>query len=92
MQNYDLKMQAILFCQGYLCPVCRNVLTGKVDLHHRMRNTKGNRKRYPLMIDSVHNLEAVHHNCHIDKHGQCGKMSDIEAIEIERMMEADNGK
>jgi hypothetical protein len=94
MKDYDEKKLACMRRQLYRCPVCgesvmhQNIM---LDLHHRMRNTKGNRKRYPLLIDSIENLEAVHHTCHIDHHGSCGKLTDLEAEAIEKMMRSENG-
>jgi hypothetical protein len=95
MKDHHEKKLACMRRQLYICPVCGESLMFQnimLDLHHRMRNTKGNRKRYPFMIDSIENLEAVHHNCHICQHGSCGKMTDIEAAEIEARMRADKEK
>lgn len=35
------------------------------ELHHRAHNTKRNRKKWPLFIDSVWNLAPVNHDMHM---------------------------
>jgi hypothetical protein len=91
MKNYEAIKRQLAINQTYTCPVCNGFLGdyvgGPLDLHHKMRNTKGNRKRYPKLIDNILNLELVHHSCHIDHHGSCGKMADIEAEKFERWLE-----
>lgn len=87
MKNYELKKEKLYIQQNGKCPVCqKELLIGTTDLHHKMRNTKGNRKRYPLLIDSIYNLELIHHNCHISKHSSCGMMWDIEAEKLEKIL------
>lgn len=93
--DYDEKLTMCLQRQLYACPACGEHLSRyanyglKVDLHHKMPNTKGNRKRYPRMIDSVENLVACHHACHMNHPADCGSMTDLEAEAIERRMEAE---
>ena len=35
------------------------------EVHHQLANTKPNRKRFPLFIDSIFNACAVNHECHM---------------------------
>lgn len=87
MINYTEKALYLYHYQHARCPVCHcYFVEGKADLHHKMRNTAGNRKRYPLLIDSIMNLQLIPTECHINKHGSCGKMTDIEAEKIERYL------
>lgn len=72
MNNYDGKVLALHKKRNGNCLVCGQYINlfaydpaQQHDLHHIMRNTKGNRKRYPLLIDSLWNLALLHHNCHI---------------------------
>lgn len=41
-------------------------LVNNLDLHHRLKDSKGNRKNFPLFIDSILNLQLIRHGCHID--------------------------
>lgn len=36
----------------------------KLELHHRLKDKKNNRKLFPLQIDSILNLVLLHVNCH----------------------------
>lgn len=87
MINYETKVELLFKIQKMRCPVCNKyVRFDNIDLHHKMRNTTGNRKNYPNLINSILNLELVHDECHIYKHGLCGNMSDIEATKYERFL------
>lgn len=61
---------------NYICPIAKSegvVISlnyHNTDLHHyRIHNTKGNRKKYPLFIDSILNLMPVSHYWHLKRGG-----------------------
>lgn len=57
------------------------------SLHHtKVHNTKPNKKRYPLLIDSLLNLTPVFNAVHITR-GSWGKISEFNADKIERFLE-----
>lgn len=92
IKNYNTKLDWLIKNQKYICSICNDYLNRRdinhfmIDLHHRLRNTQGNRKKYPLFMDSILNLEAVHHGCHINHHGKCGKMSLLQAELAEKYL------
>lgn len=59
----------------------------KLDLHHKFHNTKWRRKKCPLFIDSLLNLELVHHECHLQHGGLAGSIGDFQAVKWERFLE-----
>lgn len=54
--------------------------------HYRIHNTKNNRKRYPLLVDSLLNLLPVFNSYHI-LNNSWGKISEFNADKIERFLE-----
>ena len=86
MKEYEKIKEELYLKQYGTCLICKKMLVGKLDLHHKMRNTEGNRIRYPKLINSIHNLELLHHNCHINRHGEAGKLSDVDAEIIEKKL------
>lgn len=72
------------------CPIMweTNSIYIKPDsLHHtKAHDTKINRKRYPLLIDSLLNLTPVFNAIHITR-GSWGKISEYNADKIERFLE-----
>jgi len=72
MKHYQEKMNYLIRRNGGNCAICGLILFGvreKVDLHHRAHNTAWRRRNYPLFIDSVLNLAACHHDCHMERGG-----------------------
>ena len=56
------------------------------DLHHRVPNKKMNRRRFPLLIDSLLNLVAVNHAMHMEW-PSWGRFSLLQADRMERALE-----
>ncbi len=91
--HYEEKFQYLLNKQdrekGFVyCPIMwdRNVYIQPDCLHHaKVHNTKINRKRYPLLIDSLLNLIPVWNAGHINC-GSWGKISEYNADKIERFL------
>ena len=87
--EYQWKFNYLYGRQQGRCPiaeskgVCYAVPT---SLHHRLHNTKTNRKLYPLFIDSIWNLMAVNHHWHLS-YGSYGKIGILEAERRERFLE-----
>lgn len=46
---------------------CKLCICHCTELHHRLPNTKTNRKLFPLFIDSPFNLYGVDKNCHLSR-------------------------
>ena len=88
MKNYHVKLNYLIRKQKLLCPiaVAHHGLARSRELHHRLHNTKVNRRPYPLFIDSVWNLMAVNHNYHM-MYGSFGKISVLEATKREAFLE-----
>jgi hypothetical protein len=85
--NYEIKMRFLSEVQGGNCAIAAD--EGKVapitELHHRLHQTKENRKCFPLFINSVLNLTAVNHNFHMQR-PSFGKIYLRTALKIERYL------
>lgn len=58
------------------------------EIHHaRCHNTKVNRRRYPLFVDSLFNLVAVNHDWHM-MYPSWGKWSERQVAWFERRLAA----
>ena len=91
---YRLKFQYLIDSQKRKVNMVYCVITynksGKYkspeELHHyRMHNTKINRRRYPLLIDSLLNLLPVYNAFHI-WNSSWGKISEFQADKIETFL------
>ena len=74
--------------KGGLCPIAtaRGFLERANSLHHRCHNTKTNKKKYPLFIDSLLNLLPVNNSYHL-VNGSWGRISDLQAEKYQRFLE-----
>ena len=72
MKNYETKRDYLMGVQGWWCPICKYDINTqeKIDLHHTLHNTKPNRKKFPLLIHSIFNLQLVHHSCNTGNWGK----------------------
>ena len=62
-ETHDLAMS--LANGRCMCtPDCQKYAT---EVHHKLPQSKINRARFPLFIDSIYNLIPVSHNCHMSK-------------------------
>ena len=88
MTHYYEKYYYLLRRQDGFCPIAKmeGWADSPTELHHRLHNTKVNRRKYPLLIDSVWNLVAVAHWAHI-KHPSWGKMTYLEAAKRQAFLE-----
>ena len=72
------------------CPIMWEVNSVYIkpdSLHHtKVHNTKSNKKRYPLLLNSLLNLTPVFNAIHITR-GSWGKISEYNADKIERFLE-----
>lgn len=67
MENYEKKLRYLVYHQNFKCLVCGKTISNgeKIDLHHLLPNAYRNQRQYPRFINSLMNLVALHHNCHI---------------------------
>ena len=87
MDNYEDKLLYLLTHQKHECPICEHWLglSQPIDLHHQFSNTKWGKKKYPLFINSVLNLVAVHSECHLN---HCSlRITDYNANRYEKFLE-----
>jgi hypothetical protein len=64
MKNRGYIIDQLLKDQGYTCAVCKQPLRAEsATFHHTLHDTKGNRKVYPLFINSTCNGKAVCWKC-----------------------------
>lgn len=84
INNHYEKTMYLIRKQGFKCAIgsLQGSKSTGTELHHRLHNTKPNRKRYPLFINSIFNLWWVSHYWHM-KHPSAGKPTLIVADEIE---------
>lgn len=95
MKNYQIKYLYLIDRQRkkygmVFCPIFYK-LKGRYKtpdaLHHfKIHNTDINKKRYPLLIDSLLNLVPVFNSYHI-QNNSWGKISEYQADKIERFLE-----
>ena len=88
MKNYHAKLIYLFDKQRGICPIAKAHYGHALpnELHHRIHNTKVNRRLYPLFINSIWNLMAVDHNYHM-MYGSFGKISVLEATKREAFLE-----
>ena len=88
MKNYHAKQFYLTRKQKGMCPIAKahGETAAPQELHHRLHNTKINKRLYPLFIDSVWNLMAVDHDWHM-MYGSFGKISVLEAEKREAFLE-----
>ena len=67
MKAYKEKFEYLASRNNWRCPIAleRDVIAQVTDLHHKLHNTKVNRKLYPLFIDSMLNLVPVNNAWHL---------------------------
>jgi len=84
MKYYIEKTIFILKVQPFGCMIAYlNEKRARItEVHHRMHDTKTNRKLYPNFIDSIFNLWGVNHNWHM-KFPFAGKINERTANAIE---------
>jgi hypothetical protein len=87
--NRERKANYLKMRQRGLCGCgCGRILYGPVDIHHMLPDTTGNRRKFPLFLNSVLNLQAVRHDCHMSAmDGQLGHITDWQADKYERFLE-----
>lgn len=80
MKNYAQKMAHLLRRQSGNCAIAadHDSYEAPEHLHHRLHNTKTNRKKYPLLVDSLWNLAAVSSHWHM-RYSSWGKIGPYEA-------------
>ena len=64
MKLHD-EIMKILVALNPDCPVCGHPLGGwrNARYHHQLHNAAGNRHKFPLFIDSIHNGLPYHPHC-----------------------------
>ena len=69
MKNYNEKYVYLWRRQNGICPISdKELIASKTDMHHRhVENTRTNRKKFPLFVDSIFNLCLVDSNAHMSK-------------------------
>ena len=84
IDNYRELFFYISVLWNCMCPIAleKGQWANTESLHHRLHNTKINRKRFPLFIDSVFNLVPVNNKYHMEN-PNWGKFKVYEAEKIE---------
>ena len=77
--NYHEKAWYLARRQRWTCPISGETVQ---DLHHRLHNTRPNRRRFPRLIHSMLNLVAVNHDAHLMEPGW-GRMRLVAADRME---------
>lgn len=87
MRNYIDKFNYLYKHQLGDCPICKEPIRsiGWPDIHHIVHNTGANRKKFPLFIDSLLNLQILHHECHINGVG-LKQISELKASKYEKFL------
>ena len=62
------KTRELAFRQnGGYCMCSKECLEMSNEIHHKLPNTKVNKKKYPLFLESIFNLCPINHDCHMSK-------------------------
>lgn len=87
MNNSYEKIMYLMRKQDFNCAIglLKDSKAKGSEVHHRLHNTKPNRKRYPHFINSIFNLWWVSHYWHM-QHPSAGKPTLIMADEIEVLL------
>lgn len=65
MKTFSWKVkEAIFYAQHGRCKICTEPIH---SLHHRLPNTKHNRKNFPLFIQSIFNAAGLCFDCHTNR-------------------------
>ena len=90
MPHYDDKFEYLANKQKWICPISqychKPIMIDKVLHHYRVHNDKYNRKKYPLLLNSMLNLMPVNNDYHL-AHPSFGGITDYQADKIERFLE-----
>ena len=63
--TFDLRTRELVFNgQNGFCLMCLDPMT---EIHHRMPNTKTNRKLFPKFLQSIFNAAGLCRDCHVEK-------------------------
>lgn len=62
--NQTLKLNIFQAYNGY-CQCSKNCLEKATDIHHIKANTKVNKKKFPLFINSPFNMLPLNNGCHL---------------------------
>lgn len=66
LTSREEKIAALIYAQRGVCPVCGCRLQDqtKLDPHHLLHDTEGNRQKYPIFLQTPSDLALVHSGCH----------------------------
>jgi len=64
--NRKTRELAFELSNGF-CQCSKECVKCATDCHHMLPNTKPNRKRFPLFIDSIFNIKTLANDCHLTK-------------------------
>ena len=81
--------QAMLDAYSGYCANCHFPAT---DFHHRIHNTKGNRKKFPLFIQSPMNCVPLCRKCHDQYHWKFDISERVAEVYEKWLEELKNGK
>ena len=59
----EVKESIFLAQNGY----CKNCLNPIVDFHHKLKNSKNNNSKYPILVNSCINCVGLCRGCHSSK-------------------------
>ena len=84
----EVKMAIAEAYSGY----CANCHLPATDFHHRIHNTKGNRKKFPLFIQSPMNCVPLCRKCHDQYHWKFDIPERVAEVYEKWLEELKNGK
>jgi len=64
--NRKTRELAFQLASGY-CMCSKKCTQLATEIHHKLPNTKVNKKKYPLFVKSIFNLCPINHDCHMTK-------------------------
>ena len=82
----EVREIAMTYLSGGFCmcsPSCNRRAT---EFHHKLANTKGNREKFPLFLQSIFNCCPINHDCHMSK--GLPRILEREAVAYERYLKS----
>jgi len=64
--NQQTRDMVFKLSNGF-CQCSEDCVERATDVHHKLPNTKVNKDKYPLFIDSIFNLLPANNGCHLTK-------------------------
>ena len=89
--SFPARVRELAYRLGHGYCNCRKDCVKKAtQVHHKLPDTKPNRKRFPLFLNSIFNACPINHDCHLTK--PLPTVTEEEAEVYEEYLNEENGR